>query len=270
MRARVCRGVRPWPSWSAASRQRCAAARRGRPPRRRRSRSRTPRPCGRCCKQRADVNAADVEGMTALHWAAHWNDLDTVEAPARRRRQGQRGEPLRRDAAARGRHGRQRARSSNALLSAGADANAAYGDGETPLMIAARTGSVEAVKLLLEARRQGQRRRAVPRPDGADAGRRREPRGGRQGALDAGRRRRTRARSSTHFQKLTGGAGGIIHDRPQGGLTALILAARQGALEAASVLIAARRRHERRPSRSTASPRCRPRSSTATTRSRSC
>ena len=41
------------------------------------------------------------------------------------------------------------------------------------------------------------------------------------------------------FQNLTGGAGGIIHDRPQGGLTALILAARQGSSEAAERLIAA-------------------------------
>src|SRR5262245_12567829 len=31
-------------------------------------------------KQRADVNAADVDGTTALQWAAHWNDLDTVKA----------------------------------------------------------------------------------------------------------------------------------------------------------------------------------------------
>ena len=31
-------------------------------------------------KQRADVNAADVDGTTALQWAAHWNDVDTVKA----------------------------------------------------------------------------------------------------------------------------------------------------------------------------------------------
>ena len=40
------------------------------------------------------------------------------------------------------------------------------------------------------------------------------------------------------FQDLTGGAGGIIHDRPQGGVTALILAARQGSIEATEQLIA--------------------------------
>jgi ankyrin repeat protein len=39
------------------------------------------------------------------------------------------------------------------------------------------------------------------------------------------------------FQKLTGGAGGIIHDRAQGGLNALILAARQGARESGEVLL---------------------------------
>jgi ankyrin repeat protein len=39
------------------------------------------------------------------------------------------------------------------------------------------------------------------------------------------------------FQTLTGGAGGIIHDRPQGGLTALILAARQGARASGEQLV---------------------------------
>ena len=70
----------------------------------------------------------------------------------------------------------------NALLRAGADANAAYGEGETPLMMAARTGSVESVKLLLEAGADVERRREVPRPDGADVRGGRESRRRRQGA----------------------------------------------------------------------------------------
>src|SRR6185436_16158436 len=30
-------------------------------------------------RQKADINAAQPDGTTALHWAAHWNDLDTVK-----------------------------------------------------------------------------------------------------------------------------------------------------------------------------------------------
>ncbi len=30
-------------------------------------------------KQHADVNAPQVDGATALHWAAHWDDLDTAD-----------------------------------------------------------------------------------------------------------------------------------------------------------------------------------------------
>ena len=37
-----------------------------------------------------------------------------------------------------------------ALLKAGADPNVTYGAGETPLMLAARTGNLNAVKLLLD------------------------------------------------------------------------------------------------------------------------
>jgi ankyrin repeat protein len=48
------------------------------------------------------------------------------------------------------------------------------------------------------------------------------------------------ARTVTYeFPNLTGGNGGIIHDRPQGGLTSLMFAARQGAIETAEVLLEA-------------------------------
>ena len=33
-------------------------------------------------KQKVNVNAPDVDGSTALQWAAHWNDIDTVKAPS--------------------------------------------------------------------------------------------------------------------------------------------------------------------------------------------
>ena len=74
-----------------------------------------------------------------------------MQGAARRGREAERGQPLRRDAAARGSDHRQRARSSTRCCGPEREANAAYGEGETPLMLAARIGNVEAVTLLLEA-----------------------------------------------------------------------------------------------------------------------
>ena len=54
------------------------------------------------------------------------------------------------DAAVAGQRQRRRRRSIEALLKAGADANEQLPLGETPLMIAARTGNVEAMKVLLD------------------------------------------------------------------------------------------------------------------------
>ena len=65
-------------------------------------------------QQRADVNAPEADGTTALHWAVRADDAEMVGAAAARRRQGERGEPLRRDAAVAGRVQRQRGRSSSA------------------------------------------------------------------------------------------------------------------------------------------------------------
>ena len=187
-------------------------------------------------RQRVDVNAPDVDGSTPLQWAAHWNDIDTVKAllaagakPTTANRYGV--TPLH-EAATIG-----SAPIVSALLRAGAQADAAYGEGETALMLAARSGNLESVKLLLEAN--------------ADANAAEKFRGQTalmlatnenhapvvKALLAAGARPNTRSVEYT-FQKLTGGAGGIIHDRPQGGITALILAARQGALEAGTALVA--------------------------------
>jgi uncharacterized protein len=101
-------------------------------------------------KQAADVNAAQGDGMTALHWAAMKNDADLVQtllyAGANAKATTRIGAytPL-----------LLAAKSGNAdviepLAKAGADVNAATSNGTTALMFAAASGNVAAVQALLE------------------------------------------------------------------------------------------------------------------------
>lgn len=97
---------------------------------------------------RTDVNVAQRDGTTALHWAAHWDDRETagllIQAGARVNAATDEGvTPLLLAAI--------NADSSmlDLLLRAGADPNMVSAVGETPLMTAAQTGNVDAVKLLL-------------------------------------------------------------------------------------------------------------------------
>ena len=99
-------------------------------------------------KQRIDVNAAQGDGATALHWAAHVDDLAIadllIRAGARATVANDTGfTPL--HLACTNRNGAMVER----LLSAGADANAASLNGETVLMTCARSGDAKAVKALL-------------------------------------------------------------------------------------------------------------------------
>jgi uncharacterized protein len=102
--------------------------------------------------RKADVNAGQVDGTTALHWAAERDDVELAEllltAGARvsvRTREGV--TPLQLAAI----NGSERML--NRLIRSGADANAPLtAAGDTALMLAARTGKTEAVRVLIEAR----------------------------------------------------------------------------------------------------------------------
>lgn len=104
---------------------------------------------GALIAKKADVNAPQVDGTTALHWAVRANDLEMTElllrAGAKPSAANQSGATPMLLAAMNG---------SSAILErlirAGADPNAPVSDtGDTALMIAARTGKADAVKVLL-------------------------------------------------------------------------------------------------------------------------
>jgi ankyrin repeat protein len=105
---------------------------------------------GALLQQKADVNAPQVDGATALHWAVYRDDLDTADLLIRSganvsavNREGVTplamaslyGNPLMVDT----------------LLKAGSDAKARGPNGQTALMLAARNGSAAVIKLLIRA-----------------------------------------------------------------------------------------------------------------------
>jgi ankyrin repeat protein len=187
--------------------------------------------------ERTEVNTRDAEGMTALNWAAYQDDLDLVKrliaagADVTTPNRGG-GTPL-----------HQACNFSDpalidVLLKAGADANAVRDEGDTPLLIAAHVGNPEVAKLLLS---HGAK---VDTRDGwygetplmiAVAEDRAEFT---KVLVDHGADVNT---ASTTFKfnhrRLVDATTGI--DPVNGGFTPLLFAARQGAMEAAQVLIAA-------------------------------
>jgi len=95
-----------------------------------------------------DVNAAQVDGTTALHWAVYNDDAESVamlvRAGANVNAVNRYGVPPLAQACINGNPAIVKL-----LLEAKADANATMKGGETVLMLAARSGNVEAVKALL-------------------------------------------------------------------------------------------------------------------------
>jgi ankyrin repeat protein len=99
-------------------------------------------------RSHADLNNAQVDGMTALHWAAYLDDLETakllLKAGAKAKAENHYGVTALSMACVNG-----NAEFVDLLLNAGADPNTKLNGGETVLMTAARTGKIGPVKSLL-------------------------------------------------------------------------------------------------------------------------
>jgi ankyrin repeat protein len=181
-----------------------------------------------------DVNAREVDGTTALHWAVRTNDVETAEmllaAGARANVANRYGITPLWLAATNG-----NALLIEALLKAGADANTSMPQGETVLMTAARAGNPDAVQALLahgadvDAREDGLGENALI---WAAAGN--HPEAARiliaQGAAIDGRSK------ALTYDKDRFGLEGVLTILPRGNWTPLMYAAREGSVDAARVL----------------------------------
>ena len=99
--------------------------------------------------KKADVNAPQPDGATAIQWAAYANNLDLadvlIKAGADVKLANHDGATPTFLAATNG-----NAKMLAKLLAAGADPNERQPNDETPLMLAARSGNVDAVKVLID------------------------------------------------------------------------------------------------------------------------
>ena len=191
-------------------------------------------------KARADVNAPQGDGSTALQWAVHLDDVTLVdyllESGARVETANDLGvTPL--YISCTNRNGALTER----LLKAGANPNAALPNGETVLMNCARTGSVQGVRALL-----AKGARANDRETSHD-----------QTALmwaaaqgqsevvaalvkaGADLRARSRVYQQTVTSEVTQRAGReeLNYNVPRGGMTPLLFAARSGDAESVRILV---------------------------------
>jgi uncharacterized protein len=167
-------------------------------------------------RQKADVNQAEADGTTALHWAVQRDHLEAVElllnAGAAASAANRHGVTPLHLAAING-----NAATIERLLKAGADPNGALPEGETALMTAARSGSVAAVKILIS--------------HGADVNARERWKG--QTALMW-----AAVENHSEVAKVLIEAGADVNARSTGGVfTPFLFAVRGGHLQTASVLI---------------------------------
>jgi uncharacterized protein len=163
-----------------------------------------------------DVNVAQADGATALHWAAHWDDVEMagllLRAGARINAANDFGITPLLLASANGRPAMIAL-----LLEASADPNLAGANGETPLMAAARTGNVDVVQALLDR--------------GADVSYK-APGNGQSALMWA-----ISEKHSNVARRLVE-RGADTHARSTGGYSPLLFAARGGDLESAKMLVA--------------------------------
>jgi ankyrin repeat protein len=186
-------------------------------------------------KQKADLNAQQSDGMSALIWAAHNDNVELADlllkAGANIKTVNRYGVAALTEAAQNG-----SAAMLELLLKAGADPNTKLPEGDTALMLASRAGNAAAVKVLLD------HKAAVDVKEDWHGETALMWAAGENHAdvvkllIKAGADPNAKA---THlvYPTMVNAPAGVYSKYPTGGLTALIQAARENAFEAALALL---------------------------------
>jgi ankyrin repeat protein len=189
-------------------------------------------------ERRTDLDAADGDGTTALHWASHRDDVDSarllVTAGANVNAANDLGATPLWIASQNG-----SVPLASLLLQAGADPNRALLLGETPLMVAARVGSAAVVEQLLRKGASVNARAARDQTALMWAAAQRHPEVVKV-LLASGAD--VHARSAVWSQTMAVPPHGVPKYNkviPHGGDTALLFAVRSGDLASATLLVAA-------------------------------
>ena len=168
--------------------------------------------------QNVDVNVAQPDGATALHWAAHWDDAESVEL----------------------------------LIRAGANVNAANDYGVTPLLLASLNGNASVVAALLRGRANPNLASSTgdtPLIAAAKSGSRQSVLTLLRGGAEIEAKERAVGESALTVAAAEGHgevvqvlleAGADVHARSLTGFTPLMSAARTGDIKTARVLLAGR------------------------------
>jgi len=193
-------------------------------------------------QQKADVNAPQADGTTALHWAARWDDFEMADALIRA---GAKPQASNRDGATpmflATTNGSTRM--IDTLLKAGTDPNLpVLSRGETALMMASRTGKLDAVQILID---RGAKVNATENLRGTNAlmwAAEQGHAGIVKFLIEKGADVNAQSavikpirRNGLGFARLAPDA--EPNGDPMGGLTALLFASRQGSLETVRVLV---------------------------------
>jgi len=189
-------------------------------------------------QQKANVNTAEGDGTTALHWAAYRDDIESVDLLIRAGANVNAANDL--GATPLWNAGMNAgAPVTRRLLDAGANPNLALLAGETPLMVASRSGKADVVALLLAKRADANARASRQQTALMWAAAERHPE---VVKLLVEHGADVHARSSEWQEMMAVPPHGLPQYNkiiPHGGDTALLFAARSGDLESARLLAGA-------------------------------